>query len=72
MSKKKRPKKKAKTEELSEYDVLGEFGFIAGYTESGMPYGILAEGMEDESEEQSKKMVRKREYTDIDDEDLPF
>ena len=72
MSKKKRPKKKAKLEEFNEYDVFGEFGFIAGYTEGGMPYGILAEDMEDESGEESKKGVRKREYTDIDDEELPF
>lgn len=72
MSKKKRPKKKAKTEELSEYDVFGEFGFIAGYTEGGMPYGMLAEDMVDKSEEESKKDVRKKRYMEINDEDLPF
>lgn len=72
MTKKKKNKKSKNSNIVDEYEIFGDFAFIAGYTEGGMPYGILAEDMVDESEEESKKDVRKRGFTDIDDEDLPF
>ncbi len=71
MSKKKRPKKKPKVDVVSEYDVYGEFDYIAGYTEGGVPYGITYDELEDE-DERSKKRQRDETGIDIDDEDLSF
>jgi len=68
MSKKKRSKKKPKVEVVSEYDVFGEFEFIAGYTENGVPFGILREEDEEEMEFETR---RKQSKTEIESE-LPF
>jgi hypothetical protein len=74
MSKKKRPKKKPKVDVVSEYDVYGEFDYIAGYTEGGVPYGITYDEEEEVEDEYESSKKRQRDETgfDIDDEDLPF
>lgn len=60
LSKKKKSKKKDNL--LDEYDIFGEFAFIAGYTENGAPYGMLNEDWEEEPKNKEK----------ISDENLPF
>jgi len=62
LSKKKKSKKKENL--LDEYDVFGEFAFIAGFTENGAPYGILNEVWEAEPEDENKERIS--------DDDLPF
>ncbi|SOC02307.1 hypothetical protein SAMN05880501_10310 [Ureibacillus xyleni] len=59
MKKKKRNKLKNKINEL-EYGLYGDFAFIAGFTESGFPFGVLKDELEEEDE------------ADIDFDEIPF
>jgi len=70
MPKKKKSKKKQKDSNIvDEYEVFGEFAFIAGYTEGGMPCGIIHEQMEEEFPED---WPSNDPAVDINDENLPF
>jgi hypothetical protein len=60
----KKQRKKKKTSEVIEESFSDEqFAFIAGYTSGGAPYGVTWEEADIENDQ---------EFTDIDDEDLPF
>jgi len=65
---KKKSKKKANI--LDEYEAFGDFAYIAGYTDGGVPYGITHDEME--AELQNDETPRKGPWVDVDDEDLPF
>ncbi|WP_026022984.1 hypothetical protein [Paenisporosarcina sp. TG20] len=59
-------KQKKNTNIVDEYDVFGEFSFIAGYTEGGMPYGVTFDELEEDDQQESGQS------NEVKDEDLPF
>lgn len=59
-------KKKKNSTVIDEYEVFGEFAFIAGYTEGGFPFGVTFDELEEEDQHESCQS------NEVEDEDLPF
>jgi len=90
MTKKKKKKNKnnksKNSNSVDEYEIFGDFAYIAGYTEGGAPFGVTHEEMQEMLGEESENEdwdndeedwpdideISEKDLPAIDEKDLPF